>query len=152
MLILILSLSVFVLDQITKYIVYTNMRYHQSIQVIGDFFMITYTRNSGAAFSILSNVNSSFRTPFFLSISIVTISLIIIFYKRIAVKGKWYQISFGFILGGAFGNLLDRIRWGNIVDFFDFGIKNIRWPVFNIADSSICIGVGILFLLMMKDK
>jgi signal peptidase II len=144
--------SVFVLDQITKYVVYTNMRYNQSIQVLGDFFMLTYTRNTGGAFSILSNVNPNFRVPFFIITSTVTIILILIFYKKIIAKGRMYQVSFGLILGGALGNLLDRVRCGSIVDFFDFGIKNIRWPVFNIADSSVCIGVGILFLLMMKDK
>lgn len=152
MILIIFSIAIFILDQITKYIIYHNMRFGQSIHVIGDFFMITYTRNYGAAFSILSNANANFRTPFFLGISVITIILIIIFYKRIVKTGKLAQVSFGLILGGASGNLMDRIRWGNIVDFLDFGIKNVRWPVFNIADSSICTGVAVMIILMMKEK
>lgn len=153
MILIIFSVSIFILDQITKYFIYSNMKLGDSISVLGDFFRITFTRNYGGAFSILSNMSSNFRTPFFLAVSILTIILIIVFYKKIVKTSKSAEVSFGLILGGAFGNLIDRIRWGNIVDFLDFGISsNVRWPVFNVADSSICIGVAILFVLMMRNK
>ena len=146
------AILIVLLDQISKWFIQKYLVLGQSIPVISDFFQITYTTNSGAAFSILANAPVVFRTVFFLSISIVTILCIIFFSKRIAGFGTKFKISFGLILGGAIGNLIDRIRFGAIVDFLDVGLGKYRWPIFNVADSSICIGAFLLFVFILKQK
>ncbi len=145
------AIIVVLFDQITKWFIQKHLFLGQSKQVISDFFQITYTTNPGAAFSILANAPVVFRTVFFLTISIVTILCIIFFSKRIAGFGAKFKISFGLILGGAIGNLIDRIRFGAIVDFLDVGLGKYRWPIFNVADSSICIGAFLLFIFVLKQ-
>ncbi len=131
---------VVILDQITKMIIRHTMMIGQSISIFGHFLKITYVENPGIAFGIRVN-NGSFFT--ILSILASLGVLIYLFAHRdegMAVKG-----SLALILGGAFGNLVDRIFYKKVVDFIDVGVGNLRWPVFNLADSAVVIGVFLLF-------
>jgi len=130
-------------DQISKYIVRLKMNPHESLPVIKGIFHITYVQNTGAAFSILRG-----KTYFFIMVSIVIILAVIIFLRKVPPEKKLLRIAMALVLGGAAGNnLIDRLRFGYVVDFLDFRI----WPVFNIADSAIVVGVIILAYLMIFD-
>lgn len=131
-------------DQWTKWLVMTKMVEGESIPVINNIFYLTYVRNPGAAFGMLP-----YKTAFFVAATIIVLAVIIFFIRRLP-KGKiWLKTALALQIGGAVGNLIDRVRFGHVIDFFDFRI----WPVFNVADIGIVIGVGILFIeLVMKDK
>lgn len=143
--ILIIVLSVFSLDQLTKYLVTENLLYNQSIPVIKGIFHVTLIHNRGAAFGILKN-----QTPLFIFASLFAIFLICRELKnnkpprqrfwRGGKHKKPYIISLSLILAGALGNLIDRVFLGYVIDFLDFRV----WPVFNLADSAITIGAVLL--------
>lgn len=139
LLLIFISIPVTFFDLITKKIIENNFTLHESINVIGDFFKLTYIRNKGAAFGIEVGSPLIFNI---LSFSVVTL---ILFYFWKSKFRKLESISFSLIIGGAFGNLYERIFVGSVVDFLDFGIGSKRWPAFNAADSAITIGV-ILFI------
>ena len=134
-----ISFFILVLDLFTKHIVQKNMVPHKSIPVIKNVFHITYVQNTGAAFSILKG--KTFLFTVVSSIVIVIITLVLI---KLPAKHKAFGIVMALILGGAMGNFIDRLRFGYVVDFLDFRV----WPVFNIADCAIVIGVLILAYLI----
>ncbi len=136
-----LTLIIITLDQATKFLV-SNHSDKLPIEVVKGIFAIALVRNKGAAFGILQN-----QIAFFISIAVVTIT-IIIFMLRKNASGALLKVSLALILGGAIGNLIDRIRFGYVIDFLDFKI----WPVFNIADSAITIGAGLLLLQILSHK
>lgn len=140
-------LSIFIagLDLITKYQVQKRMNPFESVPIIKNVFHITYVQNTGAAFSILSG-----RIFLFILASIIIICAIIFILIKYPIKQKTLGIALAMVLGGAAGNFIDRIRYGYVVDFFDFRI----WPVFNVADCAIVIGTVILgyFLLFRIDS
>jgi signal peptidase II len=123
-----------VVDQASKFVVQNEMVLHESVPVIPGFFHITYILNRGAAFGILEN-----QQWFFLVIAILLFLLYGIFHKRLP-SSSIVHCGVGLLLGGALGNALDRVCTGAVVDFFDFRI----WPVFNVADMSIVVGVCLL--------
>jgi len=135
--------SVFFLDQITKYFILTNLGLNDSVAVIRNSFHFTLVHNTGAAFGIFKD-----QTLFFISISIVSIISIIIFLKKNTKSSTLIDIALALILGGALGNLLDRLRFGYVVDFLDFRV----WPVFNVADSAISIGVFLALLSLLRHN
>lgn len=130
-LIWVFAVLTFMVDQLTKYLVSNTFDYLQSLPVIPRIFHLTYVHNYGAAFGILQN-----RRGLFILVSATVIALIVYFYKQLP-KGWLTQVAMGLVLGGTLGNLIDRLRLGYVIDFFDFRV----WPVFNIADSAIVIGV-----------
>ncbi len=138
----IIMFLIIILDQVIKNIILNNFYFGQSLAVINNIFHITYVQNTGAAFGILKN-----HSLFFIIITIVIISAIIFMLHK-SFKGNIYlNIYFGLILGGAMGNLIDRIRLGYVVDYLDFRI----WPVFNLADSFIVIGsIFIMFYMFFS--
>ncbi|MCK8825329.1 signal peptidase II [Fuchsiella alkaliacetigena] len=136
MLTLTTALLILILDQLTKLIITNILQLHQSLPIVEGIFHLTYVRNHGAAFGILPH-----QRIFFILITLVLMAVLIFFYNRVKEQGLLINISLGLIFGGAVGNLIDRVRWGYVIDFFDFRI----WPVFNIADSAIVIGVGLFF-------
>ena len=147
-----LSLAIVVLDQVTKVYVMETMRLHESIPVVANFFSITYIRNPGAAFGFLSSSSSSFRFVFFGLTSIFAVGLLGTILVRMP-KDDWMgRLSVAAILGGAIGNLLDRLRYGEVIDFLDFYINGYHWPAFNIADSAITVGVVFLILHFALEK
>lgn len=133
---------VILIDQVTKYYIKTNMLIGESIPVIPKIFHITYIQNSGGAFGMFQD-----KTTFFVIVSIIAIILLIFFYF-LSSNNLLIKIALSIILGGAIGNLIDRIINKKVVDFFDFRI----WPIFNIADIAICIGMGFLLLDMFNNK
>jgi signal peptidase II len=144
------SALVLVLDQATKIYIDRNMPLHGSITVIRQFFNITYLRNKGAAFGILAN--SSYRLPFFILVSAVAVCVIVVVISRLREDQKLSAVSLSLILSGALGNLIDRIRLGEVIDFLYFHWYEHYWPAFNIADSAICVGVFLLAIEMYLDE
>jgi signal peptidase II len=147
-----LSLAIVVLDQMTKVYVMETMRLHESITVISDFFSITYIRNPGAAFGFLSSSSGTFRFVFFGLTSIFAVGLLGSILVRMPKHDWMGQLSVAAILGGAIGNLLDRLRYGEVIDFLDFYINGYHWPAFNVADSAITVGVVFLILHFAFEK
>jgi len=132
------------LDQATKLYIDSNMELHQSIQVIKNFFQITYIRNSGAAFGILSGFKSPWLTLFFVLISVVAIGIIMFYYYKTPENQRLTLVSFALIMSGAIGNFIDRAFYGEVIDFLYFHWYQHYWPAFNVADSCITIGVSLL--------
>jgi signal peptidase II len=144
------TLGSLVIDQATKVYIDRVMDLHQSIPVIRDLFSITYVRNKGAAFGFLAN--TSYRLPFFIFISIVAVFVIIFAYRKLRGDQSLAQFSLALILSGAIGNLIDRVRLGEVIDFLDVYWKTYHWPAFNVADSAICVGVFLLALDMLREE
>ena len=145
-----LSLSVIVADALTKWIVSTSIELHEAVPVIPNLFELVHVRNTGAAFGIGANTESH-AVPFLLNGGALIVFFVVVLYSfRTAVGDRLLQVALHLILGGAIGNLLDRFRFGYVVDFLDFFIRDHHWPAFNIADSAICVGIGLLFLDMRR--
>lgn len=139
----VLPLAVVILDQFSKYIVVENMALGESIPIIEEVFHLTYILNPGAAFGMFAH-----NRLFFIAIAVIVIG-IIIWARREILASPWeVKAGCGLFLGGAIGNLIDRARQGTVIDFFDFRI----WPVFNIADIAICIGVGLIIWNLLKTE
>jgi signal peptidase II len=137
-------------DQLTKLYIDRSMQMFQSIPVIDGLFNITYMRNKGAAFSFLSHV--SWRLPFFIAISAVAAVVIVVAFNRLRNDQRLAQVSLSMIFSGAVGNLIDRVRRGEVVDFLDVYWRTHHWPAFNVADSLICVGVALLALDMLREE
>jgi signal peptidase II len=146
------SLAVLVVDQWTKGIVTRVFDVHQSRSVIGGLFDLTYVRNSGAAFGLFASVDSSIKAIVLNSVAVLVFLVVSAYALRSSHKSVRLQVGFALILGGAVGNLLDRVRFGYVVDFLDFSVSGHHWPAFNVADSAICIGVALLFLDMLRNE
>ncbi|MBK5273456.1 MAG: lipoprotein signal peptidase [Desulfuromonadales bacterium] len=147
----ILTIVGLLLDQITKLYIDRSMRLFDSIPLLPDFFNITYVRNRGAAFSFLSD--ASWRLPFFIGISIVASIAILVAFHKLRDDQKLAQISLAMIFSGAIGNLIDRVRMGEVIDFLDAHWYRHHWPAFNVADSLICVGVFLLALdMLLEDR
>jgi signal peptidase II len=113
--------------------------------VIPGFFNLVYVLNKGGAFGIWSSLPPLLRGLFFISFSLAAIvALLVIYWKSYQTRLTRFGIAF--LMGGAIGNLLDRLRWGMVVDFLDFYLGSYHWPAFNIADMAICLGLGLVFL------
>lgn len=138
--ILILIITTIVLDQIVKYYINLNMTVGQSIPIINDILHITYVLNPGAAFGILEH-----KRAFFILIVFVMLVISYYVYKKNSKMNLFLKIGMALLIGGAIGNLIDRVKTGYVIDFIDFRI----WPVFNIADIAIVIGVGIIIYFML---
>ncbi len=133
-------------DQITKRMVMANFYYGERLTVIPGFFDLTYVRNPGGAFSFFATGPVEIRMAFFVGTTIVAIGLLLVFYRRLTDDAVLSAAALGMILAGAIGNLIDRLAYGEVVDFLDFYIASYAWPTFNVADSCIVVGVGILIL------
>ena len=136
--------------QATKLYIDRSMQLFDSIQIVGNFFHITYLRNRGAAFSFLSD--ASWRLPFFIAVSIVAALVILIAFRKLREDQRLAQISLAMIFSGAVGNLIDRVRLGEVIDFLDAHWYRHHWPAFNVADSLICVGVFLLAIDMMREE
>ncbi|WCN39012.1 signal peptidase II [Aneurinibacillus uraniidurans] len=139
-----IALVVFLIDQGTKWLIVKSMNIGESIPIWEGVFNLTSHRNRGAAFGILQN-----RRVFFIVITIVIIIGIIWYMRKIMQESKLLALALALILGGAVGNFYDRLLTGEVVDFFDFTL--IHYPIFNVADSAIVIGVGLFILDVIRD-
>jgi len=147
---LILSAAVILLDVWTKWLVVKRIDLHEAILIIPGFFQIVHVRNTGAAFGIGANATSKIVPLLLNSGAIIVFCVVVVYALRSAVTDRLLQTGLHLILGGAIGNLVDRFRFGYVVDFLDVFVGNHHWPAFNVADSAICIGIGLLFLDMRK--
>lgn len=148
-----IMLALVVLDQLTKLLIRLNMELYESIPVLkdifGDTFMLTYVQNTGAAFS-LSPFTPAVNRIFFIVVSILAVCFVIYLLYRSAHRIQ--VVAFGFVMGGAIGNLIDRIRFGGVTDFIDCDFPDFimqRWPIFNVADSSIFIAMTLIIIDMI---
>ena len=146
------SLVIILLDQATKAYIMNSMHLHQSISLIPNFFSLTYIRNPGAAFGILAQSSGAFRTVFFGVTSIFALGLLGTIFWRLEKDDWWGQLTIVSIFGGAVGNLIDRLQFGEVIDFLDFYVNGYHWPAFNVADSAISVGVVSLLILFARDK
>lgn len=144
------ALSGVLLDQLSKLYIDRNFELYESLEVLENFFHITYIRNKGAAFGIFSD--HALRLPFFFLISLLAVVGIFWYLRQLRNDQKWSHLALGLILSGAVGNLIDRIRYGEVIDFIDVHWYNHHWPAFNVADSAICIGVGLLLLETWREE
>ena len=150
---LVLLVVVLGADIATKHLVQQNMLLHQSIPLIPGCLNITYIENPGAAFGLLANANHPWRTLFFIAVSLLALVFVVILFFKSSPEEQWNRIGLTLVLAGALGNLIDRLRFGVVVDFIDVYWRTAHWPAFNIADSAISIGVGILIIdLLLKRK
>ncbi len=141
---------VLVLDQFTKYIVEKRIPLYDVIPVLPGFFNLTHVRNKGAAFSLFSTMPDGFRSAFFITVTLAAVAVLAVLI--IKTRERLLVIAFSLIAGGAVGNVIDRIRFGEVVDFIQWYVKSYYWPSFNVADSAISIGVGLLAIDMLFRK
>ncbi len=141
---MIIAAAVVVVDQLTKAIASAELTMYKAVAVM-PMFNFTLMHNEGAAFSFLRDAGG-WQRWFFTAISLVVSILLVVWIKKLKPEEKFQALAFSFILGGAIGNLIDRIRLGYVVDFIDVYYRNYSWPAFNIADSAITIGVVILIV------
>lgn len=142
----IISIVTILLDQIIKYLIITNLKFTESINIIRNFFRITYLQNEGAAWSILSGN----RIP----LIIITLLALMFIFVLIKKKEKFLKIEYvfyGTLIGGIIGNLIDRIRYGFVIDYLDFNFGGYNYPVFNFADMCIVISTIVLIIISIKE-
>ena len=141
---------VLALDQATKLYIHTSMQLGESFPVIPHFFNIQYVRNQGGAFGLFSNSHEYVRWILFLVFPLIC--MVLIFSILRDTTNKLQITALGFIFGGAIGNYVDRVRLGYVIDFIDWYVKDFHWPIFNIADSFIVIGVFILVVFYFLER
>ncbi len=145
-----LSLLVVVLDQFSKYVVSDILRLYESVAVL-PFFSITLLHNTGAAFSFLAGAGG-WQRWLFTGIALVVSVALIVWIKRLPATEKWQAAALSLVLGGALGNVIDRLRFGYVVDFLDVYYQKWHWPAFNVADSAIVAGVALLILATLRER
>ena len=138
---LLVALCVVLLDQASKEWVRGAFSLHESVPVIPGFFHLTYVRNTGAAWGLFSGQNVALS-----ALALVMLAVLVVFRRKILPPGRVHRVALGLLCGGIAGNLFDRLRLDYVVDFLDFFVRNSHFPAFNVADSAICIGVGIYVL------
>ncbi len=135
--------TVCIVDQLVKALIVSTVPVYQTIPVIPGFFNLTHIYNPGGAFGFLSGSPSVLRHLFFVIASIIAMGLILFLYAKTPPGHGLLKFGLSLIMGGAVGNILDRIRIGKVIDFLDIYIKDFHWPAFNVADSAIVIGIGL---------
>lgn len=143
----VIALVAIILDQISKWIIVKNMEIYEQITIIPNFFWITSHRNKGAAWGILQD-----QMIFFYIITVIVIVAIIYFLEKHAADSKLLQVGLTLILGGAIGNFIDRVFRKEVVDFLDVDIFTYNFPIFNIADSALVIGVGFVIIATFLEE
>lgn len=147
-----IAVLVVVLDQLSKAWILATLRVHEGFPVIGGFFNIVHVRNPGAAFGFLAGAPPLFRYLFFLSITLAAIVLILYYLRANRIEEPSLVSALALILAGAVGNLIDRVRFGEVVDFLDVYIGSYHWPAFNVADAAITVGAGALMVALLRRQ
>ncbi len=144
---LLVAVLVIVLDQASKEWVRGAFSLHDTIPVIPGFFNLTYIRNTGAAWGMFSGQNIALSV-----LALVMLVVLVLFRRKILPPGRVHRVALGLLCGGIVGNLFDRLRLDYVTDFLDFYWRSYHFPSFNVADSAICIGVGIYLLFSFLTK
>lgn len=139
-------------DQLVKMYIHTQFHLGESLVVIPNFFNLTYVRNFGAAFGFLAESHPTFREAFFLAMPPIALVIILMIMRGVKDNDTKQIVALSAIFGGAIGNYVDRLRFRYVIDFLDFHLNNkYSWPAFNIADSAIVCGVGLLLFMMLME-
>ena len=147
-------LGIILLDQSSKLYIDRLLPLHYSITIVKNFINITYVRNTGAAFGLLASQGTGFKVFFFFITSIIAVLIILFFLRSLKDTQTLLTSSLSLIMGGAIGNLIDRVRLGEVIDFIDLHWYSYHWPAFNVADSAITVGGVFLIVntVFRKDK
>jgi signal peptidase II len=144
--------TVVVADQLTKFLVARAFRLGDSITLVDGFLWLTHVRNPGVAFGLLSDLAWRWRAPFFAATAAAAAWLFWRIYREVGAS-LYARLAMGMIMGGAVGNFIDRFRFrGEVVDFIEMGVGNLRWPTYNAADSCISVGTCLLLFIMWREK
>jgi signal peptidase II len=147
-----IPIAAFILDRLTKVLVEKGLPLHESKPIIPGFLDLTHTRNTGVAFGFFANSNSVW-VPYVLTLtSALALVLILVYSLRHSVKNWKLQLGLMLVLGGAAGNLYDRISYGYVIDFIDVFYRTYHWPTFNVADSAISVGISLLLLEVLLQR
>ena len=150
---LIVCFWILFMDQWTKYAVQQRLALYQKVEVIHGFFNLIYVRNTGGAFGIFGGEKGGLGSLLFVVVTLIAIGSILFLFIRLREHETTLSLSLSLILSGAIGNLIDRLRSGEVVDFLDFYVISYHWPAFNIADSAICLGIGLMALeILIRDR
>jgi len=149
---LIVFLVVIALDQSTKLMIQQTLPLHKKVEIIPGFFNLIHVRNTGGAFGIFGGEKGPVGSVLFVVASLIAVGILVILFLRVKEHEKTLAFSLTLLLSGAIGNLLDRLSYGEVIDFLDFYISPYHWPAFNVADSAISIGIGLMALeLLIKE-
>ena len=135
------------LDQLSKHLVLSTLNLYEVRPLIPGFFNLVHVTNKGAAFSMLASVESPLRHYFFVVVNSAAFIGLTIAAWKMRFHHPVYSVSFAMIAAGAVGNLIDRLRFGAVIDFLDFYLGTYHWPAFNVADAAICVGVALLLVM-----
>jgi signal peptidase II len=148
---LLIALAVFVADQLTKWVIGSAIPLHDSWPVIPGFFRLTHVKNRGAAFGIFADSTAPMKIEVLILLSVVALVVVLMLLWE-QPGARRIGLGLALILGGALGNLFDRLAHGSVVDFLEFYLRGFHWPAFNVADSAIVIGAGLLVLDMLLTR
>jgi signal peptidase II len=143
---------VIILDQISKMIIVKTLPLYDEVTIIPGLFNIVHYLNPGGAFGFLSGIGDNLRHMFFIVVAILALGLVFYLYKSTPVTYRFLSAAFALIFGGAVGNLIDRFRFGQVVDFLDFYVSSWHWPAFNVADSAITVGIAVFIFHLLFNK
>jgi signal peptidase II len=149
-LVFVVALVVFVLDRGTKVLVEQTMALEQTIEIL-PFFALTYVRNPGAAFGLFRSAPEPYRIPLLLGVTVVAFVVLLGYLRETPAERRWIIAALGGVLGGAVGNLYCRVRFGEVIDFLHLHWGGWSWPMFNVADSAITVGVVALLVSSLAD-
>ena len=154
---IITALVVVIFDQLSKIAVAGSIRYYESIPIIDGFLNLVHVRNRGMAFGLMNRPDAQLSFYFLVSATVIAIIILILWFNSIKGRGTGLIFGLSLILGGAVGNLIDRLRIKEVVDFIDFFIGEYHWPAFNLADSAITVGVfwiviNVIFFSSSDDR
>jgi len=144
--------AVFALDRSTKWLIETRLSTLDSYTVIPGFFDIVHSTNCGVAFSLFHNSTSPWRTTLLIVVALAALAVVGGMILRSSGADRLSVYGLALIFGGALGNVFDRIIWGGVTDFLDFYIGSLHWPAFNVADSAVVVGSGLLLLDLLKPR
>ena len=148
------ALIVVLLDQISKYVLVQTLQLHHSVSVIAGFFNFVHVRNRGMAFGFMNRMGVGFSAWFFAGACLVAIILLLFWFTKLKEEERRIGLALSLIMGEAVGNLIDRVRLGEVIDFLDFYVGSFHWPAFNVADSAITVGTFwvVASLIFKKQK
>lgn len=148
---LLLVAAVLVFDRWTKTLIDSRFDLNESISIIDGYFDITYVRNTGVAFGIFSSISSPVKSMLLSAFTATAAGAVVVYSVRSPARNRLLQVALGLILGGALGNLYDRLSYGYVIDFLEFYVGSYHWPAFNVADSAITTGVSLLGLEILRN-
>lgn len=146
------AILILALDQLTKQLIMAGLAPFDRVVVVPGLLDIVHARNTGAAFGLFAGAHHWARHLFFVAIKIIALIVMAFYLETLRKQGKLFVLALGLVAGGTAGNLTDRLRFGEVVDFIDFYIGHYHWPAFNVADAAICVGAGLFLLAYFRQS